>query len=169
MSGNKTVRYMKSFCMLITFLFFTSVEAVEPSCQYFGPTEREQLEGQIGSALDILLAEAISESVLVGDSSRTKFKVKKRWKEHSARIVRSEIVVDTRYPNTIQYEKGEFYLLYTTFSPGSHLFYTNVCMGTKKTKDVSQLEWELNRKIPNKLKNLHSLRSLGRAANARPL
>lgn len=131
----------------------SSVAAAEPSCQYFGPTEKEQIEGQISTALDILSAEATSESVIVGSSSRTRFSVKKILKAQSGRTIRPEIVLDTRYPETIKYEKGESYLLYTTFSPGSHIFYTNICMGTKNIRNVSKLEWELNREIPNRIKN----------------
>ena len=138
---------------------FTSVKAESPSCEYFGSSEREQIESQINIALDILTVEALSESEIertssiTGTTSRTRFRVIRKWKEQSGRTIRPEIVVETWFSDKLQYEVGESYLMYTTFNAGSYLFYTNICMGTKNIKDVSKLEWELNSEIHNNYKN----------------
>ena len=142
---------MKTVFLILLFVSIEVMSAERPNCWYPSSTTKDQLEGYIEIGLAIVSAEAISDSQITENQSRTEFNVKQVWKG-SAGIQHPRVVVYTDFPHTLNYSKGEDYLLYMTFG-GARRLSTNVCMGTKRIDKVTDKEWELIHKIPNKNQN----------------
>ncbi len=138
---------MKIVALILSLFGHSWVLANGPSCQTFESSKEGFYLQYVEVGLAIVTAEAISESYLSGEESVTQFRVMRKWKDQIGLDLSNNITVYTRYPKTLKYEKGQQYLLYLTDS--GRLFTTNICMGTRNVKDVSELRWKYLNEIPH--------------------